>query len=118
MVIANPNAQTGVALPLSAVEGHRRAARRAWSSDEAYVDFGGETSAPLVSKYPNAGRADLFQVRLPGGGAAGLRLGPEPLIEDLKSSNTDEPLQREPDGARRRAAAVRDWLSARPTAGA
>ncbi|MDD6189089.1 MAG: histidinol-phosphate transaminase [Clostridiales bacterium] len=54
VIIANPNAPTGIALPIKAIE--RIAAGNPESVvvvDEAYVDFGGETALPLIAQYPN-----------------------------------------------------------------
>ena len=54
VVLANPNAPTGMGLDLDAVraviEAHRDAVVLV---DEAYIDFGGETAAALVNEYPN-----------------------------------------------------------------
>src|SRR6202008_4110334 len=54
VVIANPNAPTGSALPLVAIE------RLLQSQpdcvvlvDEAYVDFGAQSAIPLIDRYPN-----------------------------------------------------------------
>jgi histidinol-phosphate aminotransferase len=54
LVIANPNAPTGIGLPLERIE--RLAAAcpaRVVLVDEAYVDFGGESAMPLIARYPN-----------------------------------------------------------------
>ena len=54
VVIANPNAPTGMGLPLQQVEQLLRLhPRRVVLVDEAYVDFGGESAIPLIARYPN-----------------------------------------------------------------
>jgi histidinol-phosphate aminotransferase len=73
IILANPNAPTGVALPL----GHVAALIEEHSDvpvvvDEAYVDFGGETAIPLVGRHAN-----LLVVRTmsKSRALAGLRVG-------------------------------------------
>ena len=54
IVLANPNAPTGIGLPLAQIERLLQACpQRVVLVDEAYVDFGGTSALPLVHKYPN-----------------------------------------------------------------
>ncbi len=73
VILANPNAPTGIALPLAELARLVRArAEAAVVIDEAYVDFGAETALPLLRDHPN-----LLVVRtMPKSRAlAGLRVG-------------------------------------------
>ena len=70
--LTNPNAPTGVAFPLSQVEAALRAVDGLLVVDEAYVDFGGETAAPLLQDYENLIVVRTFSKSF---GLAGMRVG-------------------------------------------
>ena len=73
IVIANPNAPTSIAMPLSDIKAIVESSpERIVVIDEAYVDFGGETALPLLDTHPN-----LIVVRTfsKSRSLAGLRIG-------------------------------------------
>ena len=73
VVIANPNAPTGIELPQSELR-HILEANRdvVVIVDEAYVDFGGESALPLIREYPNL---LVVQTCSKSRALAGLRVG-------------------------------------------
>ncbi|MBP2443202.1 histidinol-phosphate transaminase [Rhizobium leguminosarum] len=99
IIIANPNAPTGIGLPLADIEALVAAhPDAAVVIDEAYVDFGGDSAIPLIPKYPNLLVVQtLSKSRSFAGLRVGFALGQRELIEALervKDSFNSYPLDR------------------------
>jgi len=99
IVIANPNAPTGIALSLDDIAGLLRARPDVpVVIDEAYVDFGGETAIPLVAEHQNLLVVRTFsKSRALAGLRVGYAIGDPALIEGLvrvKDSFNSYPLGR------------------------
>lgn len=111
IIFPNPNAPTGMALPLDAIEQILKAnPESVVLVDEAYVDFGAHTAIALVDQYPNLLVVQtLSKSRSLAGLRVGFAIGQPDLIEALervKNSFNSYPLGRvEQAGA---AAAIRD----------
>jgi histidinol-phosphate aminotransferase len=99
IILPNPNAPTGILTPLEALEtliaDHPD---QVVLIDEAYVDFGGQSIVPLISRYPNLLVVQTFsKSRSLAGLRVGFAIGQRPLIEALervKDSFNSYPLDR------------------------
>lgn len=91
VVLANPNAPSGIYEPLETIEGileHNRDC--VVIVDEAYIDFGGQSALPLIEKYDNLLVVQTFsKSRSMAGTRIGYAMGSEKLISylyDIKES--------------------------------
>ncbi|SMY06165.1 histidinol-phosphate transaminase [Flavimaricola marinus] len=115
VVVANPNAPTGIALGLEQIEQVlRQNPDVVVLVDEAYVDFGAESAAALVPRYDNL---LVVQTLSKSRGLAGLRVGfaiAQPQLIDgllrIKDSFNSYPLDRLALAGAEAAWADREWF--------
>jgi histidinol-phosphate aminotransferase len=115
IILPNPNAPTGIGLPLSEIEALVAAhPDQPVVIDEAYVDFGGDTAIPLTRKYPNLLVVHtLSKSRSLAGLRVGYAIGQRPLIDALervKDSFNSYPLDRLAEAGAAAAIEDEEWF--------
>src|SRR6201988_3581478 len=86
ILLSNPNAPTGIALPRAVIEALlAEHPDQLVVVDEAYVDFGAESAVPLVARHDNLLVVQtLSKSRALAGLRVGFAIGQRPLIEALE----------------------------------
>jgi histidinol-phosphate aminotransferase len=115
IIIPNPNAPTGIGLPLAAIEKLVAAhPDQPVVVDEAYIDFGGESAIPLTKRYDNLLVVHtLSKSRSLAGLRVGYAIGQRPLIDALervKDSFNSYPLDRVAQAGATAAVDDREWF--------